>query len=349
MKKSATFFFCLFIESFTYAQSVPQGNLSVRPEDEGGVNAALASKVDVTNTNANPVNIACPVGGCPSISSTIGPVKSAYSLQGETQINSGQGEMVLNLGLLVDKGASGGAVTYGKLPLYVGMMQTRGAGSAWAFSTNSIRNGIPGGENSINDMPGSGTPGLEGLIGSVSTIGYENDLTNWDEDTAISGAFVAGYYGHMQGSYASTAYLNLDAAMAAGAYGAHYGEYFQPNTVKDAVWVENTASTTGMLFMGSHKNADIEDDATGNVVLLIKGTKNIASILDEGNSPGFLQSSGKYTIATINDRSTSPSAFNLSGNYSLAAITDSTPNNDNEYFMIIKDKHKICFELKMVC
>lgn len=339
----------LFMPLAAHAQSVPQLNPPVRLAGPGGMNAALASKMDVANTNANPENVACPLGSCPSLGSTPGPVKSTYTLQGETQINSGQGEMMVNLGLLVDKGASGGAVTYGKLPLYVGMMQARGAGSAWVFNTNAIRNGVPGGENSINGLPGSGTEGSEGAIGSVSTIGYENDLTNWDEDTEKSGAFVAGYYGHMQGSYASTAYFNLDANMSTGVFGAHYGEYWQPNTVKDAVWVENTGSTTGMLFKGSHINADIEDDGTGNTVLLLKGTKNIASILDEGTSPAFLQATGNYTIATINDQSSSPAAFNLSGSYTLAAINDSMPTTNNVAFVSIKAQHKVCFDGQATC
>lgn len=349
MKKIPIFLFWFFGASLACAQSVPHLNPPVRLDGASGMNDALASKIDVTNTNANPVNIACPLGGCTSLGSTLGPAKSAYTLQGKTQIDSGQGEMILNLGLLVDKGAPGGATTFGKLPLYIGMMQARGAGTAWALTTNSIRNGVPGGKNSINGLPGSGTPGPEGAIGSVSTIGYENDLTNWDEDTATSGAFVTGYYGHMQGSYPSTAYFNLDATMVTGVVGAHYGEFFQPNTVKDTVWVENTASTTGMQFMGSHKNADIEDDGTGNTVLLIRGTKNIAAILDKGTSPAFLESSGKHTIASVNDQSTSPAALNLSGHYSLAAINDAISNNDNMDFMSIKAGHRICFNGKAVC
>lgn len=339
----------LCLPSFALAQSIPEINRPVTLNGPTGLKWAFSTKLDANNAANDPAYVACPIGSCPPIGSALGPVKSAWTMQGETKIDTGQGEMMINLGMLVDKGAPGGATTYGKLPLYVGMMQAQGGGSAWALNTNAIRNGVPGGANSINGLPGSGTEGARGAMGKVSTIAYENDLTNWDEDTATSGAFVVGYYGHMQGSYASTAYFNMDATMPAGIFGAHYGEYWQPNSVEDTVWVENTAATTGTLYKGNHTNATIEDDGTGNAAFLLKGKKSIASILDQSSSPAFLQASGAYSNATINDQSTSPAALNLSGTYSLAAVNDSMPTTDNVAFISVKTQHKVCLNGQSVC
>lgn len=347
--KTLISFVVFLLPSLALAQSVPEMSRRVTLDGPNGLNWAFSTKLDANNAANNPTYTACPIGSCPAIGSALGPVKSTWTMQGETKIDTGQGEMMINLGMLVDKGASGGATTYGKLPLYVGMMQARGGGSAWAFNTNAIRNAVPGGANSINGLPGSGTEGSRGAMGSVSTIAYENDLTNWDEDTATSSAFVVGYYGHMQGSYASTAYFNMDATMPAGIFGAHYGEYWQPNSVEDTVWVENTAATTGTLYKGNHTNATIEDDGTGSTAFLLKGKKSIASILDQSSSPAFLQSSGTYSIATINDQATSPAALNLGGSYSLAAINDSMTTTDNVAFISVKAQHKVCFNGQSAC
>ncbi|WP_147092804.1 hypothetical protein [Swaminathania salitolerans] len=293
--------------------------------------------------------MACPIGSCPPEKSRYGAVYARKSLQGETRFDSGQGEMMLNLGLLVDKGGSAGPVIYGKLPLYVGVMQTAGGGTAWAMNANSIRNAIPGGRNSFGGMPGSGVPGKPGALGNVSTIGFENDLTNWDKDSAQSGAFIALYYGHFQGSFSSSAYFNLDAVMAGATYGAHYGMYWQKSSVKDITWMDASGSDTGMEFVGKHASSVFEDNSSGNVSLLLKGRKSMASIIDAGSANSSFNPTGSFRQATIEDKSTSPSFLEISGLHSSAAIKDSTETLSDNFFMAIKANHKVCLNGRSVC
>lgn len=315
--------------------------------DENGnlFNPIKNSTIDITNQI--PSLVSCPIGSCPSENSELGPVYSNMNIQSKTSKLNGEGEMTLNVGMLVDSGNQSGSTTYGKLPLYVGMMQTTGAGTAWAFNTNAIRNGVPGGTNSINGLPGSGTPGNKGALGTISTYGYENDLTNWDDDVDTSGANVIEYYGHMQGSYKSTAYFNMDANMPDGVYGAKYGMVWQPNSVSDILINSNTNSNTGILFSGNNQNANMEIDGSGNVGLYIKGTKSLNDILISDNTPVSVSISGTHSSSSINDISTTPAAINLSGSYSLSAIN--TQSSSASQVLTMAKGQNICFSGSDYC
>lgn len=313
----------------------------VAPLDSNGNLFSPIKNTTIDITNQIPSIIACPIGSCPPENSTLGPVYSVMNLQSQTSKLTGEGEMTLNVGMLVDSGNKSGASTYGKLPLYVGVMQTTGAGTAWAFNTNAIRNATPGGSNSINGLPGSGTPGAQGAIGNVATYGYENDLTNWDDDVETSGANIIQYYGHMQGTYRSTAYFNMDASMPDNVYGAKYGMVWQPNSVSDILINDNTSSNTGILFSANNKNANIEVDGSGNVGLYMKGTKSLNDILISNNTPISISVSGTHSSSSINDTSITPAAINLSGTYSLAAIN--TQSSKSPQVLTMSKGQNICF------
>jgi hypothetical protein len=165
-----------------------------------------------------------------------------------------QPEWLSTLGLLVKTGDPDGQ----KVGQYIGVLQQKGAGTAWALNTDSVRNAVPGGLNSFGGLEGSGIPDKPGNIGAKNgTIGYELDFTNWDAASRPGvGAFTVGQYVHAQGSFTSLAALYLDAKMADGQKAWHTGlmfngdQLFSEHSLFDGSSSHNSISIAGHHTVG---------------------------------------------------------------------------------------------------
>ena len=199
----------------------------------------------------NPSLPTCPTSNCPAPPQP--PVLSTQFIHGDTTRGAGQAEWLSNIGLFVRTGAPDGQ----KVAQYVGVMQDRGAGTAWALNTDLVRNAGRGGANAFGGFEGSGNPGAPGAIGERNgSIGYELDFTNWDSNSSPgSGAFTVGQYVHAQGSYTSLSALYFDANMAAdnGNFAWTDGILFNgERVVKDNTFFDGTAAANSLAVAGRH-------------------------------------------------------------------------------------------------
>ena len=212
----------------------------------------------------NPSLPTCPTSNCP-----VPPRPSVLSTQfihGETTKGATQAEWLSNIGLFVRTGAPDGQ----KVAQYVGVMQDRGAGTAWALNTDLVRNAGRGGPNAIGSFEGSGKPGAPGAIGERNgSIGYELDFTNWDADSSPGrGAFTVGQYVHAQGSFTSLSALYFDATMAASnrSFGWTDGILFNGDrVVKDNTFYDGTAATNSLSIAGRHEVGLNTTEANGDL------------------------------------------------------------------------------------
>ena len=191
----------------------------------------------------------CPTSNCPAPPHS--PVLATQWIHGSTTKGAEQPEWLSTLGLLVDQGNPDGQ----KVGQYIGVMQTIGAGTAWALNTDSVRNALPGGNNSFGGAEGSGRPGSPGAIGDANgTIGYELDFTNWDKDSGPGkGPFTVGQYIHSQGSYTSLAAIFMDAHMYQGRDAWHTGILFNdPSLISDHTIYDGTNALNSLSISGHH-------------------------------------------------------------------------------------------------
>ena len=202
----------------------------------------------------NPSFPTCPTANCPSPPYL--PVLSSEFVHGSTTKGADQPEWLSNIGLFVRTGSPDGQ----KVAQFVGVMQQKGAGTAWALNTDLVRNAGLGGPNAFGGFEGSGKPGLPGSIGDRNgSIGYELDFTNWDADSSPGrGAFTVGQYIHAQGSFTSLAAMYFDSKMADSnkSFGWEDGLLFngervvRGNTIADSSQAINT-----LLVSGKHVTA----------------------------------------------------------------------------------------------
>lgn len=261
------------IEEFTYDQR----GLSVN-------RGLLLPKVD-------PSIVTCPVSNCPRPN----PVLSAVDIHGQTRRGAETPEWESVIGMFSATGDPDGQ----KVVQYLGGMQAPGAGSMWTFNTDVVRNATPGGRFSVNDLPGSGTPGRPGGIGRADgTVGYELDLTNWSEDDAPGGPFVVGMFINTLSSYSSLAGIYYGSAKQQTVPSWHDGIFFSSNTIKDnsvfdageasfsyqvagshlAAFYDNSRSQTGLAINGTHSEQDILLSDRAPVGIAVEGTHSTAAI-----------------------------------------------------------------------
>ena len=267
----------------------------------------------------------CPTGNCP-IKPEVGnggPILSSQVIQATTTQGSTIGEFMSNLGFYVASGKGGGQ----KVTQYLGLMQGHGAGVGWTLNTDIVRGACPGGPFSLNGLPGSGIPfGSPGCpyppgdIGRDGTIGYELDLTNWDQDAAPGGPFVVGEFISTLSQFTSLAGIYYGHVPAQTVPSWHAGVYFSGGTAKDDTIHDESGASIGYHATGPHALAAFEDDSTGETSILING---------------------QHSSQSIGDHAKTPAALNLAGSYALAAIT--TENATTPNALIAKEGQNVCF------
>lgn len=282
----------------------------------------------LTNMRAptNPDSPVCPVSNCPmkpadngpSGTYAGGPVLAAQDIQGRTLKNNTVAEWESTIGLYVSTGAPNGQ----KVAQYVGAMQAPGGGSTWSLNTDVVRGATAGGPFSVGNFPGSGVP--EKIPGSIgrknSTIGYELDLSNFDEDSEPGTAFVVGEYINTLSKYTSLSAIFISHQERQKIPSWHWGVNIADGTVKDVAFRDESGANIGFQSLGKHNNASFQD---------------------ESESKTSIQINGHYYISDINDKGNSPSGLNVSGNHTLSSINTQDDKTDNS--ITIREGQRICF------
>ncbi|ACL58671.1 hypothetical protein [Methylobacterium nodulans] len=197
----------------------------------------------------DPSVVTCPAANCPAPPHP--PVLSTQVVYGTTTKGPEQAEWLSSLGLFVKTGSPDGQ----KVTQYLGAVQAPGAGTVWSLNTDTVRNGLMGGENSFGGFVGSGKPGAPGTIGEKNgTIGYELDFTNWDAHSSPGkGPFTVGQYVHAQGSFTSLSAIYFDAHMAQNVPAWHNGIFFNGDAVVEMnTFMDATRSRHSLTVAGHH-------------------------------------------------------------------------------------------------
>ena len=162
--------------------------------------------------------------------------------------------------------------------LYAGVVQGPNAGAGWALNTLIARNAtslhVPG----TPDV-GSGSPGTPGACLAKSTIGYELDFTNWDQDCSAGvGPFTVGMYISCASSYRSLAAIYMDGnAEATGTYLWDNGIFFADSMnitgrlIRSNTIFDSTHSAYSYHDQGTHSGASYYAADTSPVALAIAG------------------------------------------------------------------------------
>ena len=275
--------------------------------------------------------VACPVSNCPTSAAVGGgTVHAADWLYGVTSLGNNYSEWESVIGLYIGTGATQGQ----KVAQYIGAMQGPGAGSGWSLNTDVVRGACPGGPNSMFGQPGSGIPfgttgcsTTPGSLSTASTIGYELDLTNWDQDASPGGSFVVGLFLNTSSTYESLAGIYYGSSLGAGVGGSiswHDGILFNSDTASDNTIYDNSGAGFSFQAAGTHANAVIYDTSSGAYSYEINATKTTAAIFDNSTSPISLNITGTKSSSSIQDASTTPVALRLNGTYSFSAIYDTS-------------------------
>ena len=304
----------------------------------------------------------CPVANCPAgpRGPTLpggGPVLSAQWLHGRTAKDAMQDEWLSNLGLFIGTGRGGGQ----KVTQYLGAMQGPGAGAGWALNTDIVRGACPGGPDSLYGQPGSGipfgAPGCTARPGSLgtanTTVGYELDLTNWDQDGGPGGPLVVGMMVQTLSSFPGTAGILFNSYARQAVPGWHSGIQFTgpidhaPATARDNTVLDGSGSEYGYHLHGVHAGAGLRDDGTGRVGVLLLGTKTEADLQADTASPAGIAVAGRHANQAIGDTSVTPAALNLAGQYGIAAVV--TSNASTPIALSAKAGQSVCFDGAHAC
>ena len=229
----------------------------------------IANAIEILGS---PSLVTCPTANCPSPPRL--PVLSSEFVHGSTTKGADQPEWLSNIGLFVRTGSPDGQ----KVAQYVGVMQQKGAGTAWALNTDLVRNAGLGGPNAFDRFEGSGKPGLPGSIGDRNgSIGYELDFTNWDADSSPGrGAFTVGQYIHAQGSFTSLAAIYFVSKMADSnkSFGWEDGLLFNgERAVHGNSIADSSSSINSFQVMGKHETAINTTQANEDIVAIRMRTK----------------------------------------------------------------------------
>lgn len=243
----------------------------------------------------DPSIVTCPVSNCPRPNSVL----SAVDIHGQTRRGPDTPEWESVIGMFSATGDPDGQ----KVVQYLGGMQAPGAGSLWTLNTDVVRNATPGGQFSINGLPGSGTPGRPGGIGRTdATVGYELDLTNWSEDDAPGGPFVVGMFINTLSSYSSLAGIYFGSAHQQDVPSWHDGIFFSGNTVKDNSVFDASQASFSYQVAGSHLAA-IYDNSKSRTGLSVNGTHSEQDILLSDRAPVGIAIDGTHSTAAITVKS----------------------------------------------
>jgi len=274
-------------------------------------------------TTNNPSIPACPVANCPT-PFTVN--LTGFILQGKTALGASYAESEAVFGLYVNTGQPDGQ----KPAVYIGAVQGPLGGSTWSLNTDVVRGGVPsgtGGPGGIGSSAPESTPGS--IPAANSTIGYELDYTNWDQDSGEAGSggpFTPGMYIHNQSLYPSTAAIYMDSNpenVGNNNYGWHYGVFINDTyTVQDAGFFEATHSTQGFQANGTHAGADFNSNGTSSYGFYSNGSDTTAAGFFGGTAPIGMDLVGTNATETLNIGTSSPLAINISGAHSNEDIND---------------------------
>lgn len=263
------------------------------------------------NISSAPSVQSCPVGSCPPADSP----QLTYSLlqaYGETSKDANW-EIGAVIGLLDKTGGGKGQVNdhtdAAKMGAYIGLLQTANGGPGWALNTNIVRNSMPGGENSLPGYAGAGTPDKPGSMAmNSSTIGYELDVSNFDQDSnglPPDSPFVVGEYLTTTSLYTSWAGLFYGIGENQKVPAWHDGILFSsPNAVDGRTVSDNTIwdlsnSDVGYHSQGKHKTAGWYDESSGQYGLWLTGTKDIEDIDITSGTPVGIAINGTRSSAAV--------------------------------------------------
>ncbi|KAB8122563.1 hypothetical protein D3W54_15440 [Komagataeibacter medellinensis] len=296
------------------------------------------------NLFASPALVTCPVGSCPPATSA----QLAYSAVQQYGVTSMDRNWELGavFGLIDTTGGGTGEAndhTDGaKMGAYVGLMQTPTGGPGWAFNSNIVRCAMPGSVNSIGSYAGAGTACTKAQQGTMSkytsTIGYELDVSNFDQDSnglPPTSPFVVGQYITTTSFFSSYAgvFFGIGSGQSADAW--HNGIMFSSpgsgggRTVSDNTISDLSNSDIGYHAQGLHATATLYDQTTGKYGLWIVGNKAIEDIDLTTTTPVGLAVNGSRSSSAIHVNVTAPIGISDTGNHGTGSSYDDGSSSQN--------------------
>lgn len=338
------------------------------------------AKIGAVSVNlfSSPALVTCPIGSCPSSTS---PQMAYAAMQQYGVTTMGKNwELGAVFGLVDATGGGTGEAndhTDGaKMGAYVGLMQTPTGGPGWAFNSNIIRCATPGSVNSIGRYAGAGkacSSAQQGMMDKyTSTIGYELDLSNFDQDSnglPPKYPFVVGQYITTTSFFSSFAgiFFGIGSGQTAAAWhngimfsspGNGGGRTVSDNTINDlsnadigyhsqgvhttANLYDQTVGKYGLWIVGNKTIEDIDLTTTTPVGLAINGTRSAAAIHMNTTAPNGISDTGNHKIgSSYDDGSTGQNGVNLHGSYTGAAI--STQSANSQTAIVAAQGQQICW------
>jgi hypothetical protein len=251
------------------------------------------------------------------------PVNAQIVVQGQTTQNQTQAEWTAVFGNYINSGQPNGQ----KVTVYSGAVQGPLGGSAWSLNTLIVRNGIPSNAPGGPGNVGSSAPGTPGAIPTPnSTIGYELDFTNWDQDCSPGvGAFTVGMFISAVSTYKSLAGIYFGGqTLTAGKHLWHHGIMFADiaqtgMNIERSTIIDGSRAAVSYEDGGTHSACSYYANDTSPVAIQINGNHSSADILITDNAPGVLHVNGSHTnVVDLSGATISGVAWN--GAFSATSI-----------------------------
>ncbi len=292
------------------------GDVSDFAATDAFVAAAIASLQPLSYSLVTPSVRTCPAANCPNPANAHQAPQILASTWVESIASSTvprQQEWGSVFGMYSNVGQSTNYPTIPpsqKVTVYAGMVQGPLSGPTWTLNTDIVRNGCPTtGAGTVQPYIGSaqpcGTPMKNGI--GVSTIGYELDFSNWDQNIDIGGAEAVGMAivtnSEFRGLAAWYAANGIDGTGTTASWS--YGMLMTNKTAYDADYGEvDNVAINGYLCGGNH---------SGNC-FVATGSPSGDSFKDNGNPTNASFESGAATVSNPNY------GFVASGSYNVAAF-----------------------------
>lgn len=179
-------------------------------------------------------------------------VRTQHLVQANTTQGNGIQEYGSAINMQVGTGAGAQTNWNQKVGEFIGVNVVPGGSNAWAFNTD------------ISQMPG---------VGNYPFYGYENDITNFNQEFPVGGAVSAGIFQTFLSSNRVTAAYYATATTSAGtgnprAFAAYDGFLLNgANLFSDNDWISSTHANFGFQLAGGHTiGLDTTNDSLGVAV-----------------------------------------------------------------------------------
>ncbi len=303
------------------------GDVSDFAATDAFVAAAIASLQPLSYSLVTPSVRTCPAANCPNPANAHQAPQILASTWVESIASSTvprQQEWGSIFGMYSNVGQSSDYPTIPpsqKVTVYAGMVQGPLSGPTWTLNTDIVRNGCPtSGAGTIQPYIGSaqpcGTPIPTGI--GVSTIGYELDFSNWDQNIDIGGPEVVGMAivtnSEYRGLAAWYAANGIDGTGTTASWS--HGILMTNKTAYDDDYDEiDNVATNGYSCSGNHPSN----------CFVATGTEGLDAFKDNGKVSNASYESGANAAATPNY------GFLASGSYGVAVLdaVGATSNNSN--------------------